>query len=223
MVRIFFVGVFLFLGYLCFPVATFAAVPLVVAPETVNDIRTIEEPEVEQLFFSDLNNFPQMYRIVAEEPFTLSLEVRVPKIEQAQTIIHGIVLRQLHRGGVEEITRLMPNDVVWEDSFDIALGESYLRGPSFETELPAGEYLIEMSTPDNDMPYIMKIGYAKGNLGVGYVEMLGRIKAVKTFYGHSAFALITSAYMYVPLLCFLLLASVGALGIRRHFKKVVPK
>lgn len=208
-----------FFGYILFPFTTFAAVPLVVAPETVNDIRTIEHPEVEQLFFANLNNFPHMYRILAEDSFTLMLEIRIPDIEKAENIVHGIVLRQLRRGGVEEITRLMPKDASWETSFDIALGESYRQGPVFETELPPGEYLIEMSTPNNDMPYIMKIGNQGGSLGVGYFEMLSRIKDVKAFYGHGAFALVTSVYVYVPLLLLILLAGIIAMSIRMRLKK----
>ncbi len=177
-----------------------AHVPLVVSPQTVADIIPIEDPELSQAFYGTLDNFPHTYEIRATEPFTLSTMILVPDIEESTNVISGIIIKEQKRGTrVLQVARLHARDAAWESDFEPFGGDSYRMGPSFETQLDAGVYRVEVHTPDNKEKYVLVVG-SREEMTLGYFELLGRMIEVKHFFGKSSFMIVQSMFVYVPLL-----------------------
>ncbi len=209
---------FVFLTFFVMPVSVSAHVPVIVTQDSLHDIKQVSAPEASQAFYGSLSGFPHTYEIRTKEPFTLHVEVLIPDIESADTIVSGIIIKETgNRGRVEEVARLLARDASWETFYEPWGGDRYRRGGSFEREVEPGVYRIEVSTPDNLSPYVLVIGKEEGILDVGYFETLRRLIEVKHFYGKSAFRIVESPLVYVPLLIIAL--AIGLFFAIRRWKK----
>jgi hypothetical protein len=176
-----------------------AHVPNMVHPESETDITVIEDPNLSQAFYGELINFPHTYEISSEEPFLLKVEVLAPDIKSSENIYSGIIVKMPEgKGRVTEITRLKAGDASWESKYEPFGGDSYRHGPSYETEVAAGTYRIEVHTPDNIGKYVLVVG-AREEMSIGYFEMLGRIIEVKRFFEKTPLLVVQSPFYYVPL------------------------
>jgi hypothetical protein len=199
---------------LCFATSAEAYVPQVVVQESLHDITTIIDPEYAQGFFGTLSDFPHTYEIHAKDSFVLFAEIRVPELEASKNTVSGIVIKEQKKGRVEEITRFLAEDALWETQYDYLIGEKYREGAVFEKELGPGTYRIEVHTPDNREKYMLMVG-KQDRKDVGYFELIGRIADVKEFYGTSVLWIIVSPYVYVPILIICIVA-LGYLWYRRR-------
>jgi len=192
----------LFIGILCAffvtPLFASAHIPLFVEVGQ-HDATTIQNPEVSKAYYGELNDFPHLFEISSEEEFELFVEILVPDIAEAQNDVAGIVLSRKRRG-VDEITRLSPSTASWEPFFEWVGGDSYRRGPSFTQKVPPGDYAIEVSTVVNKGKYVLVVGKKEEFDWSNYMGTLRDIARVKEFFGKSSFGLITSLFVYVPLL-----------------------
>lgn len=194
-----------------------AYVPQIVVQESLHDITLIDDPELSQAFFGELKNFPHTYEIHADKSFTLYTQIRVPELESSKNNVSGIIIKEQKKGRVEEVARFLAQDAPWTVHRDSLIGETYREGAQFEKELGPGVYRLEVHTPDNLEKYVLRVGKNE-DMNIGYFELLGRIIAVKDFYETSAFWIIMSPYVYIPVL---VLGVFGALWYMRMRKRVV--
>ncbi len=214
MKRVFFVGgisLFLLLGG-----SAHAYVPEIITQESLHDITQITDPELSQAFFGELAGFPHTYEIHAEKPFTLYTQIRVPDIESSKNTVSGIIIKNKKKGRVEEVARFLAKDAGWAVQEDDMIGEQYREGAMFEKELDAGTYRIEVHTPDNLEKYILRIGKNE-DMNIGYFALLGRIIEVKRFYGYSAFWIIQSPYVYIPIIIIGVMCALWCLFRKREY------
>lgn len=204
--------------YVCSATYTLAYVPVLVTQESLIDVTPITDPELAQVFFGELNGFPHTYEIQAKTPFTLVIGVHTPDLEANTNTASGIVIKETTRGRVEEITRLIGTDASWDVVRDPLSGGKYREGSSFESHLDPGVYRIEIHTPDNKEKYQFAIGIRE-EMTIGYVELLSRITSVDKFLERSMFWIITSPYVYWPLLG-LISVGVCAWYLRRRFCRI---
>jgi hypothetical protein len=192
-------GLFLFFGIAS---SVHAYVPVIVSQESLKDITRISDPTLKQTFYGSLSDFPQTFEIVATEPFYLSTQILVPDIDASSNNVSGIIIKEGHKGGrVEEVSRLSAKDAEWGSAFNSIDGDSYRIGPSFEKELDAGAYRIEVHTPDNVEKYVLVVG-TRDDMSIGYFQMVKRLIQVKMFFGKSPVRVVESPYVYIPLLVF---------------------
>ena len=198
-------GLFISLFFLCSFSFVDAHIPLVVEQKTLHDIVTIDEPEVSQAFYGAMQDFPHTYEIRAQEPFHLFVQVLVPDISSSKNIVSGIIIKEKAGSGrVEEVARLLAKDAAWESFFEPWGGDSYRSGGTFEKDVPAGVYRIEVSTPNNQEKYVLVVGKKETFGTIGYFETIGRISDVKVFFGKSRILIIESPLVYIPLSIILL-------------------
>ncbi len=197
----------LLLLYILFSPHAEAYVPVLVEQESLSDITQITDPTLAQGFFGTLDDFPQTYEIHASETFTLYTHIRTPDLPTNTNAVAGIIIKEQRRG-VTEITRMHAKDASWETTYDALTGNSYREGATFEQELGPGVYRIEVHTPDNAEKYILMVG-RQNDMTLGYFDLLGRLMDVQRFNERSAFWVITSPYVYVPLL--IIVSVVGGL------------
>jgi hypothetical protein len=197
---------------------TYAHVPVIVEQDTVLDLVSITKPEVSKTFYGALTNFPHTYQIQADASFRLKAEILIPDIPEAKHNISGIIIREIEGSGrVEEIARLSAGEASWESFYEPFGGDTYLRGPSFDAEVGGGVYRIEVSTPDNVEKYVLSVGFLEEN-DLGYITLLQRIAAVKTFFNKSQFMVVQSPFVYVPLV---LITLAGLFAYRRWGRMTV--
>ena len=191
-----------------------AYVPQIVVQESLHDITVIDDPELSQAFFGELQDFPHTYEIRADKSFTLYTQIRVPELESSKNNVSGIIIKEQKKGRVEEVARFLAEDALWTVNKDRLIGEEYREGAQFEKELGPGVYRLEVHTPDNIEKYILRVGKNE-DMNIGYFELLGRIIDVKKFYETSAFWMIVSPYAYVPLLVLTVLGGLWYLWRRK--------
>lgn len=176
-----------------------AHVPVLVTQETLDDIVLIEDPELSQVFYGTMQGFPHTFEIRASEPFTLFTQILLPDIDSSTNNISGIIVRELKSGRVEDVAPLNAKDASWETMFEPFGGDTYRKGPEFETTLDPGVYRIEVHTPDNLEKYILAVG-KREEMSISYFELIRRFAQVKMFFEKSQFRVIESPFVYVPLL-----------------------
>ena len=186
---------------LCITQSAYAYVPLHIEETDLKDVKLISNPEVIQSYYGQLHYFPYTFEIRAERPFRLKVQILAPDVSETQNNLSGIIVREVEGSGrVEEVTRLPAQSASWDPTYEWLSGDHYRAGPSFDGEVKAGVYHIEVSTPENLGKYILAVGYHKGNGHTGYVETLHNIMAVKAFLEKPPFMIIESPLIYLPLL-----------------------
>ncbi len=167
---------------------------------TQYEVITIQNPEIEQLILGELTDAPEMFEIVSDVPFTLTAEIRAIPNTSGATLpqLSGIIIRQKEIRGVEEVARLNSSDAPWTVQTDLDSGLVYQAGPYFSESVDAGTYRIEVSNPNNQGKYLLLIGNQQDQNG--YFASLSDIKRVYTFYDLSTVRMVSSPYVYYPLL-----------------------
>jgi len=182
-----------------------AHVPSVITQESLHDITEISNPEISKAYYGALDGFPQTYAIKSSEPFNLFVEILIPDHEESTPIVSGIIIREVGKSGrVSEVARLLASDATWESFYEPWGGDRYRRGASFEKEVEAGTYRIEVTTPNNDEKYVLIVGKEEKFGELGYFETLERLMQVKVFLGKSKLRIIESPFAYVPLMLLLI-------------------
>lgn len=189
--------------------AVFAFDAVLETVPTQYEVITIQNPETEQLILGELQDAPEMFEIVSENPFTLSVEIRaVPeRNSDAAPQLNGIIIKQKEVRGVEEIARLNAADSNWEIVTDKATGLKYQAGTYFNEQVDAGTYRIEISSPNNQGKYMLLVGTNTDDNGYG--ASLSDIKSVYQFYDLGTFRMFSSPYVHYPLGIIVLLGLLG--------------
>lgn len=201
-------AIFVLALFLVFSAPAFAHTPVIVEQQTVGDITQIADPDLSQAFYGVLNDFPHTFEVRADKPFKLHTEILVPDIEESTNNISGIIIKEQGKGKrVLEVARLSAKEATWESEFEPFGGDTYRHGSSFDKELDAGVYRIEVHTPDNRDKYVLVVG-TREEMSIGYFELIGRMIEVKKFFGKSPFMIIESPFVYIPLLLILIIGGV---------------
>ncbi len=176
---------------------------------TQYEVITIQNPETEQLILGELQDAPEMFEIVSENPFTLSMEIRAVPDDSPDTPpqLNGIIIRQKEVRGVEEVARLNASDSNWTLVTDKVTGLRYHAGTYFNEEVEAGTYRIEISSPNNQGKYMLLVGTNTDDNG--YLASLSDIKSVYAFYGLGTMRMFSSPYVHYPLGIMLLIGLIG--------------
>jgi len=195
-----------------------AHVPVLVHPQHVDDYIVVEDTQLSQAFYGELQNFPHTYSFRIDTPTSFYAEILVPDIVDTKNIISAILIKEESAGYVSAVARLRAEDAEWISRFEFFGGDSYRHGPSFEDPLEAGEYRLEVHSNENIEKYVLVIGTEEA-MPIGYFELIRRIAHVKEFFGKSQFMIIQSPFVYMPIVLILTILAVYLLYIRRRQKR----
>ncbi|MDY9924513.1 hypothetical protein [Methanobacterium sp.] len=124
------------------------------AVSTQNPI-IVDNPEISQAFYGELNGKPAYYQINSDKPFQLYVNLLVPTSPgQGGEFVSA------------EITDTSGNVVIflngtnsnWTPYFEEFGGDYYLKGPEATLEVPAGVYNIRVFNSQNQGKYSIAIG-----------------------------------------------------------------
>jgi hypothetical protein len=147
---------------LTFLIFSLFLIPVSVAhiPEIVTEDRDytkdpiiVEEPEISYAYYGKLHGSPQLYKIESDEPFLLYVSLLVPYVGQEET---PKVEFHIWKDG-EKIVKMhaYQNWTKWYEEYG---GDWYLQGPTYEANVEAGTYIVEVHSDTNLEDYTLAIG-----------------------------------------------------------------
>lgn len=193
----------------------YAYVPEHIEQVSLHDITNVDDVVLSQVFFGELTGMPHTYEFVLDETRSVVLSLRTPPTASSTNSVSGIIIKVPRKGRVEEVARLIGHDASWSRGKDDLTHDTYLQGPSYSGELTPGTYRVEVHTPDNMEKYMLVIGTDE-RMTIGYFELLGRMLTIKDFYEVSRFTLVTSPYVYIPLVCLIFMSGGVWYAVRRR-------
>jgi hypothetical protein len=199
--------VFLILAVLIIPTLASAFIASETDISQPYEIVPIEVTMPEQIsFLGTLSDFPVMYEIRSDEPFTFTAALAQPLKQELQPFSLLLIRRNDRGGGVTEVARqpFIPDD--WTTKRDSLLGVSFLQSPTLTEEVGPGTYRLEVSTPDNQGQYMFTVGTEQAE--VGYFDQLGYIRQTQVYFGYGFFSMLKSSFVYYPLGIVLLLLGI---------------
>ncbi len=118
-----------------------------------NEPVIIEEPEISYAYYGKLQGSPQIYKIESEEPFHLYVSLLVPYVGQDES---SEVEFHIMKDG-EKIVKMhdYQNWTKWYEEYG---GDWYLQGPTYEADVDAGIYFVEVHSDSNTEDYTLAIG-----------------------------------------------------------------
>jgi hypothetical protein len=115
----------------------------------------VDNPEISQAFYGDLNGKPAYYQINSDKPFQLYLNLLVPTSPgQGGEFISAEVTDT--SGNV--VMFLNGTNSTWTPYFEEFGGDYYLKGPEATLQVPAGVYNIKVFNSQNQGKYSIAIG-----------------------------------------------------------------
>ena len=118
-----------------------------------NGITQIQNPEVSQAFYAELNGEPGYYQIISNESFNFYIQILVPDIPNIGKDVSVEVTY-----GDEPLFLLDGTNHTWIWYFEEFAGDSYYQGPEEEAAVEPGTYNIRVFSPDNEGKYVLVVG-----------------------------------------------------------------
>lgn len=115
----------------------------------------IQNPEISQAWYGNLNGQPDYYKINSTKPFELLVNILVP---QGPGISSDFVSAQVTDSSGKTIANLGGNQSSWTPMFEEFGGDYYLQGPTFDQNVSAGTYYIKVYNENNTGKYSLATG-----------------------------------------------------------------
>ena len=171
-------------------------------------------PPIAQNYLGTLTDYPVMYEITSEEPFTFAAQVsqRTNGTVQPQSLL--LIRKNDRGGGVSEVVRMTVDPAEWTRVKDAKLGMTLLTSPMISEPVEAGTYRIEVSSPDNVGQYLLTVGQEETK--PGYFAELGAIRQTQAYFGMGILSMLKSSYVYYPIGIILLFFAIYKTWSYRH-------
>ena len=122
---------------------------------TVENPIIVDNPEISQAFYGQLNGKPVYYQIKSDKSFQLYVNLLVPTspglggefVSAEVTDVSGNVIMFLNG-----------TNSTWSQYFEEFGGDYYLKGPEATLQVPAGTYTIKVFNSQNQGKYSIAIG-----------------------------------------------------------------
>jgi len=120
----------------------------------------VHSPEISQAFYARLAGSPQAYTIRSEAALRLYINILVPDIPGIETDYQAAIYKETESPD-NLLARLDGKTYDWRPFFEPFGGDHYRLGPEFDQQVPAGTYLVVVSSPDNQGKYVLAVGKAE--------------------------------------------------------------
>lgn len=152
---------------------------------TGNKVVEIKKPEISQAFYGTLQGEPNTYRLVADDEFHLYTGMLVPDLPDRRKDFMVSVFAVDAEGQNRLLYELDGTQRPWETFVEPFVADRYLQGPEDDRTLPAGQYHIIVSNPDNLGKYVLSVGRKETFTVKEMIQTIWRLPAVKKFFNKS--------------------------------------
>lgn len=168
--NVLFKNIFLF----CF---LFLLVPSIASahqPRIVSGTETIiTEPEISKVYYGKLNGDSHLYKINAQKPFTLYINLLVPNVKDQKKNIAAMITKN---GNIQNpLAVLIGANYDWTKFWEKYSRTWYWQGPEYKAKVPAGEYEIKIWDGPNNNKYALAIGEKED---FNFNEILNALKLI---------------------------------------------
>jgi hypothetical protein len=177
--------------------------PRIVSEQTVE----IKKPQISQAFYAALKGSPDEYRIRTEKEFNLYVSLLVPALPDIRKDYLIDIYSVGADGQLVQLYKLDGMQDTWEPFYEPFAGDNYYQGPESDNVLPAGDYMIRVSNPDNEGKYVLSVGREESFTLSEVVQTIRRLPAVKSYFEKSPFTAYFNLVGLFMLLSLLLLAA----------------
>lgn len=204
-----------------------AHLPRIVSGDSV----VVQNPEVSQAFYAELQGKPAEYLINSNADFNLYINLLVPEFSNPDGRYSANIFQI--KNGEEELVAFVDGGVItkWQEYWEEFGRDFYLKGPEFEKQIEAGSYRIVISGNDNHGKYVLAIGKEEKftleeTLKVYWVLPQLKIYFFKTSiieFLKTPFVLIGAMVLVVLLIIILIILFLINKIIKKIIKKIRPK
>jgi len=193
---------------LIIPFVLAALLPVIVSAQQLRlvDDQTAIDPTAYRAYYGKLTGEPQVFTFTISEETPVMFVLAVPDVPGAKTDISATLTDAAHPGGL-----FLTADgglVEWQRFFDTAGRDSYLAGPTLETNLPPGEYRIQVSNAADDASYVLIVSGKDSFSLLETFHRYGTLPAIKSeFFGKSAAEAYLTPLLLWPIFAVLILAA----------------
>lgn len=152
---------------------------------TSSKVVTIKKPEVSQAFYGTLQGEPNTYKLMADSEFHLYTGILIPDLPECRKDFVVSVFAVDADGQNRLLSKLDGKQQPWETFYEPFVADRYLQGPEDDRTLPAGQYQIIVSNPDNHGKYVLSVGRKEKFTFKETIQTIRRLPAVKTFFNKS--------------------------------------
>jgi hypothetical protein len=162
------------------------------------EVHVVEVDATQQReYLGVLNDYPEMYEITSQEPFTLRAEVIQLAGEELVPLALIAVRQNEFNGGVSEVARVNQPAEEWRTINDPVLALTLRTSNVIEVPVEAGTYRVEVSSPENSGAYMLRLGSEP--VAGGYFKTLADIRTVQAHFGVGWLSFLRSTYVFYPL------------------------
>jgi len=122
---------------------------------SLNNPIAVQNPEISQAFYGNLNGQPDYYQIKSDKPFEFYANILVP---ESPGIAPDFVSAEITDSSGNTIAVLNGTNSTWKSFYEEFGGDYYLMGPSFDQNVSAGTYTIKVFNSNNTGKYSLAIG-----------------------------------------------------------------
>jgi hypothetical protein len=115
----------------------------------------VNEPEISQAFYGELQGQPNFYKITSDKPFKFYLNLLVPA---SPGIPPDYISADLLDANGNVLLTVNGTNSTWESYFEEFGGDYYLKGPEIRADLTAGTYYIKVYNGKNEGKYSIAVG-----------------------------------------------------------------
>ncbi|MFH1235901.1 MAG: hypothetical protein V1685_03100 [Parcubacteria group bacterium] len=164
-------------------------------PQVPGDATNIDvpDPTVSKAYYAELKGQPVTYHLEATAPFTLYLNVLVPKIAD---VTEDYTLTVTKDG--QPWTVLTPGTAPWNVFHEPFGGDTYWMGPEYKADVQPGDYEVTVSSPDNRGKYVLAIGELESFPASEILRTMKTLVEVKHYFGKPSIAIFQSPFIYGP-------------------------
>lgn len=161
-------------------------------PENALVTLPIEDPSQAETYYGTMTGFPHTYEFVVREPLEFSALVSSAVGSNGGDSLSLIIVKEEKRG-VSEVGRVRGDAATWTSVFDSALAVSMRQGTPLSATLETGVYRLEVSSPDNMIPYQL-------TLNGGGPTSYGELVTVRKTFNLGYLSILFAWRIYLPLL-----------------------
>lgn len=120
-----------------------------------DDPISVPDPEVSKAYYERLDGEPAFYKIAAEAPFALYVNILVPDIPAERDRRFSVEILN-ESGG--RVALLDGEKSEWTQFYEPFGGDAYFMGPELRMNVSEGEYTLKVFSADNQGKYVLAVG-----------------------------------------------------------------